>query len=124
LKPAPLILLVDDSVDSRSLYSEYLDLVGFRVEEASDGLEAIEKALASPPDLIVMDLTLPRMGGREATQKLKADERTKDIPVVVLSGHTPADQDEPWDRYLVKPCLPDDLVAAIRQLLPSSPEPS
>src|SRR5262245_35527060 len=86
---APLrhILLVDDFDDNREMYAEYLEYSGFRVTQASNGHEALARAFEQPPDLIVMDLSLPGMDGWEATRRLKADSRTKSIPVVALTGH-------------------------------------
>ena len=70
-----LVLLVDDCQDTRELYAEYLELSGFDVKEADDGIVAIDEAVRVRPDIIVMDMSLPRLDGREAAQKLRADER-------------------------------------------------
>lgn len=123
----PLILVVDDYQDAREMYAEYLLFSGFRVAEARTGNEAIEQALALKPDLILMDLSLPGMDGWEATRVLKADDRTKDIPVVALTGHALAGASEGarragCDAFVVKPCLPDDLVVEIRRMLSSVKE--
>src|SRR5262249_15295979 len=83
----PLILVVDDYQDAREMYAEYLQFSGFRVAEARNGNEAVDQAFALKPDLILMDLSLPGMDGWEATRQLKADERTRNIPVVALTGH-------------------------------------
>src|ERR687896_644798 len=83
----PLILVVDDYQDAREMYAEYLQFSGFRVAEARNGNEAVEQAFALKPDLILMDLSLPGMDGWEATRRLKADTRTRNIPVVALTGH-------------------------------------
>ena len=82
----PLILVVDDYEDAREMYAEYLRFCGFRVAEARNGNEALEQAFTLMPDLILMDLSLPGMDGWEATRQLKADERTRNIPVVALTG--------------------------------------
>jgi two-component system cell cycle response regulator DivK len=118
-----VVLLVDDCPDTRELYAEYLELSGYDVKEAGDGMSAVQEALRSAPDVVVMDMSLPGMDGREATRRLRADDRTRAIPVVMVSGFTPdaalpaGSDDAPWDLYLGKPCLPDDLVAAIERLL-------
>ena len=91
---APLILVVDDYQDAREMYAEYLQFSGFRVAEARNGNEAVEQALSLRPDLILMDLSLPGMDGWEATRVLKADERTKNIPIVALTGHALAGASE------------------------------
>jgi CheY-like chemotaxis protein len=118
----PLILVVDDYQDAREMYAEYLQFSGFRVAEARNGNEAVERAFALKPDLILMDLSLPGMDGWEATRRLKADEATKDIPIVALTGHALAGASEGarkagCDSFVTKPCLPDDLVVEVRRML-------
>ena len=119
---APLILVVDDYQDAREMYCEYLQFSGFRVAEARNGNEAVTQAFELQPDLILMDLSLPGMDGWEATRVLKADERTKRIPVVALTGHALAGASEGakkagCDSFVTKPCLPDDLVVEVRRML-------
>jgi len=119
---APLILVVDDYQDAREMYAEYLQFSGFRVAEARNGNEAVAQAFSLRPDLILMDLSLPGMDGWEATKLLKADERTKHIPVVALTGHALAGASEGarkagCDSFVTKPCLPDDLVVEVRRML-------
>lgn len=119
---APLILVVDDYEDAREMYAEYLRFCGFRVAEARNGNEALEQTFALEPDLILMDLSLPGMDGWEATRQLKADERTRHIPVVALTGHALAGASEGakkagCDSFVTKPCLPDDLVVEVRRML-------
>lgn len=118
----PLILVVDDYEDAREMYAEYLRFCGYRVAEARNGNEALEQAFALMPDLILMDLSLPGMDGWEATRRLKADERTRQIPVVALTGHALAGASEGakkagCDSFVTKPCLPDDLVVEVRRML-------
>ena len=118
----PLILVVDDYQDAREMYAEYLQFSGFRVAEARNGNEAVEKAFELRPDLILMDLSLPGKDGWEATRELKADERTRHIPVVALTGHALAGASEGakkagCDSFVTKPCLPDDLVVEVRRML-------
>ena len=120
----PLVLVVDDFQDNREMYSEYLAFVGFRVIEAANGKEAVDQALEKLPDVIIMDLSLPVMDGWEATRRLKADEKTRRIPVVALTGHALAGhskgaRDAGCDSFLAKPCLPDQLVAEIKRMLES-----
>lgn len=116
------VLLVDDYSDARDMYGEYLEYSGFEVIQAEDGIEALRKALDESPDIILMDLSLPIMDGWEATRRLKADERTATIPVVVLTGHALAGNSEGakkagCDGFVTKPCLPEDLVKEIRRVL-------
>ena len=119
---APLILLVDDYADNRAMYARYLAHTGFRVDEATNGVEALDKAGALQPDLIVMDLSLPVMDGWEATRRLKADPQTKRIPVLALTGHALGDHEREanaagCDGYVTKPCLPEELAARIQDML-------
>jgi CheY-like chemotaxis protein len=121
----PLVLVVDDFLDAREMYAEYFMFSGFRVAEAANGVEALEKAIDLVPQVILMDLSMPGMDGWEATRRLKADERTKDIPVIALTGHALTGFQESarlagCDAFVTKPCLPDTLVAEVRRLLGSS----
>ena len=118
----PLVLVVEDYQDAREMYAAYLQFSGYRVAEAANGLEAIEKARALLPDIILMDLALPKMDGWEATRRLKADELTRHIPIVALTGHALAGHAEGarqagCDAFVTKPCLPDALVAEIQRML-------
>jgi CheY-like chemotaxis protein len=118
----PLVLVCDDFADSRELYAEYLADAGFRTDVAADGEEAIAQAYALRPDLIVMDLDMPRIDGREAIRQLKADPATKNIVIIALTGHGLADHgkavyDVGCDEYLTKPLSPDALAAAVKAAL-------
>ena len=118
----PLILVVDDYQDAREMYAEYLQFSGFRVAEARNGNEAVDQAFALRPDLILMDLSLPGKDGWEATRELKADDRTRHIPIVALTGHALAGASDGakkagCDSFVTKPCLPDDLVVEVRRML-------
>ena len=118
----PLILVVDDFEDNRAMYAEYLAFSGFRVEEASNGQEAVTKAAELLPDIVVMDLSLPVMDGWEATRRLKGSERTRHIPVIALTGHALAGhskgaKEAGCDGFLAKPCLPETLVEKVKELL-------
>jgi two-component system cell cycle response regulator DivK len=118
----PRVLIVDDYPDAREMYSEYLQYSGFDVVEAENGMEALQRAVDTSPDIILMDLSLPVMDGWEATRRLKADKRTASIPVVALTGHALAGISEGakkagCDAFVTKPCLPEDLVKEIRKVL-------
>src|SRR5262245_2678207 len=119
------VLLVDDYPDAREMYSEYLKFSGFDVIEASNGMEALQRAVETAPDIVLMDLSLPVMDGWEATRRLKADKRTAGIPVVALTGHALAGISDGakkagCDAFVTKPCLPEDLVKEIRKVLEAS----
>jgi len=123
-----LVLVVEDYQDAREMYAAYLQFSGYRVAEATNGVEAIEKTLELLPDIILMDLALPKMDGWEATRRLKSDERTKHIPIVALTGHALAGHAEGarqagCDSFVTKPCLPDALVAEIRRMLENRDTP-
>jgi CheY-like chemotaxis protein len=113
-----LILIVDDFRDDREMYAHYLTRSGFRVSLACDGQEALDKAFQLLPDLILMDLWLPQIGGWEAIRQLKASEKTKHIPIVVLTARAfvsaPAVGSE---GCLIKPCQPDDLLVEVVRVL-------
>jgi CheY-like chemotaxis protein len=119
------ILVVDDYEDNRQMYAELLAYAGYEVAEARDGAEAIAMAHRLLPDLIVMDLSLPIVDGWEATRRLKADERTRLIPVLALTGHAPeglaghseSARDAGCDAFLAKPCSPETLLEVIRETL-------
>jgi two-component system cell cycle response regulator DivK len=121
-RSSPLILLVDDYADNRAMYARYLMYAGYRVDEATNGQEALDKAEQIHPDLIVMDLSLPVMDGWEATRRLKANSQTRRIPVLALTGHALGDHEREasaagCDGYVTKPCLPEDLTARIQDML-------
>ena len=108
---SPLVLVVEDYQDAREMYAAYLQFSGYRVAEATNGIEAIEQANELMPDIILMDLALPKM-----------DERTRHIPIVALTGHALAGHAEGarqagCDSFVTKPCLPDALVAEIKRML-------
>jgi two-component system, cell cycle response regulator DivK len=119
---APLVLVVDDYRDARELYIESLLVAGYRVAEASDGHQAVERARALLPDVVLMDLSLPGKDGWQATRELKADPATRHIQVIALTGHghiaaQAAAADAGCDAFLMKPCLPDALVAEVKARL-------
>src|SRR5262249_55487575 len=118
----PLVLIADDYPDGRDMYAKFLRHHGFRVVLANDGPTALNVAADAKPNIVVMDLGLPRIDGWDVIRQLKTDPWTKGIPVIALTGHAFADSRERaeqagCDAFLVKPCLPDELLVAIRELL-------
>lgn len=116
------VLVVDDYDDAREMYAEYLEFLGYQVQTARDGQEAVQLAQQSHPDVILMDLSLPVVSGWEATRLLKQDARTRDIPVMALTGHVlPAHSEKAkeagCDDFVSKPALPDTVADKIRALL-------
>lgn len=119
----PSVLLVEDDIAGRRMYAEWLTGAGFRVAQAHNGLQALERALDSLPDVVVTDLNIPGIDGFELTRRLKQDPRTCDIPVLAVTGYAAfaADPDRArragCDAVLPKPCSPDDLESAVRSLI-------
>jgi two-component system, cell cycle response regulator DivK len=122
----PLVLLVEDYEDTREMYRDYLEFSGFSVATARDGMEAIEKATAMRPDVILMDLSLPIMDGWEATRRLKSAPDTAALKIIALSAYPPATdgmrvQESGCDGFIAKPCLPTDLVEQLSLFLSLAP---
>lgn len=115
----PLILIVDDHADTREMCATWLALSGFQTAQAADGSKALLLALAIPPACILMDLSLPGLDGREVTRQLRADPRTRAVPVIAVSGHSVDGIAVEADRALfsaviTKPWMPETLIGAIR----------
>jgi DNA-binding response OmpR family regulator len=123
-----LVLVVDDEEAIRELCRVNLELQGFEVAEAGDGVEALEAVRTRRPGVIFLDLMMPRMDGWEVLGRLKEDEATADIPVVLLTARTgDEDQVRGWEggilEYLVKPFNPQALSEIAEQALrPRDPE--
>ena len=117
---AKTVLLADDHDDNRTALLMVLERAGYRTLGAENGRAAVELARKHLPDLVVMDLAMPVMDGREATRRLKADARTSHIPVVMLTAMAlSVDRDrleaEGFDGLLIKPCLPPHFLAEVRR---------
>ncbi|HEU4939859.1 MAG TPA: response regulator [Vicinamibacterales bacterium] len=119
----PIVLLVEDDLDGRRMYADWLSEAGFRVDQAHNGFQALERAFDSRPDVVVTDLNIPGIDGFELTRRLKQDARTRDVPVLAVTGYA-AFASNPerarragCDAVLAKPCSPEDLEAAIRGLI-------
>lgn len=125
----PRVLLVEDDRDGRQIYAEWLSHAGFRVEEAHNGLQALERALDSVPDIVVTDLNIPGIDGFELTRRLKQDPRTSRVPVVAVTGYAAFAADPAraqragCDVVLEKPCSPEDLESTIRSFLAGATRP-
>jgi len=116
------ILVVDDDDQVRSMMQALLGSLGYRTQIAEDGAEALEKVAASPPDLILMDATMPRMGGLEAVRRLKESEATRIIPIIMVTGLHDLEMkvralEAGVDDFLPKPCERVELRARIASLL-------
>jgi two-component system, cell cycle response regulator DivK len=122
------ILYVEDNEDNIYMLSARLQRKGFEVIIATDGEQGIALAHSDPPALILMDLSLPVLDGWEATKRLKASDRTRDIPVIALSAHAMADDRETalaagCDDFDIKPVEFARLLAKIEALLPKGTLP-
>jgi two-component system cell cycle response regulator DivK len=118
------ILIVEDDPGNRMLIADLLASTGYRPIEAEDGEEAIALTRQERPDLILMDLSLPRLDGWEATRRLKADADLKGIPVIALTAHAMAGDetkalDAGCDGYISKPINIGSLVEEIEGYLKS-----
>ena len=119
---APLILIVDDSPDSRMLYGEFLEFCGFRVITAENGETGVAAARAEWPNVILMDLAMPVVDGWEAIHRLREDPTTFATPIVALSASAFGDEAERAreagaDLCLSKPCLPSQVARVVRAML-------
>ena len=118
----PRVLAVDDEEETRLLVGTCLEQAGFDVETAADGQEALEKVGGFRPDLVVLDITMPRMDGFETCRRLRAWPQTAQMPVIMLTGKSSAEYVRKAvqlkiNGYMVKPFDPDTLVARVRKAL-------
>ncbi len=116
------VLVVEDSVTQREMITDLLKGSGLTVTIASDGVEALEKIEGHSPDLVVLDIVMPRMNGYEVCRQIKANPKTQNIPVVMCSSKG-EEFDRYWgmkqgaDAYIAKPFQPTELVGTVKQLL-------
>ena len=116
------VLLVEDNLHNRRIFSGILTHFGFQVREAEDGGEALKMVQTDPPDLILMDLSLPVMDGWEATRQIKAIPALSHIPILALTAHAMAGDEERalaagCDGYLSKPISPSAVAAEVERIL-------
>jgi CheY-like chemotaxis protein len=115
------VLVVDDDDVIRQLITVNLELEGFEVATAVDGQDCLDKVVDVDPVVVTLDIMMPRLDGWEAASRLRADPRTADIKVVLLSARAQEADLQRGDRigvdaYLTKPFDPDELIATVRRL--------
>jgi CheY-like chemotaxis protein len=122
---APVVLIVDDYRDACEMYAAYFEIAGFCPLKASDGYQALRLAVDMQTDVILMDLAMPGIDGYEVTRRLKAEPKTRHIPVIALTAHARGRQASDllasgFDDLIIKPCLPDvladELVRVVRRI--------
>ena len=114
----PHVLLVDDDSDIREMYSDYLSCSGLIVTTEATGRTAFETACLQHPDVVVTDIAMPQMDGLELSRRLREELLTRDIPIIAVSGQSPARAHAAGaDVVLVKPCEPDRLLHVIEDVL-------
>ena len=122
----PLVLIVEDDAETRLFYTAAFTSDGFRTDQAHNGFQALEKAVATVPDLILTDIAVPGLDGIELCRRLRADPRTRDIPVLAITGYGDRHYRERAigagvDRVLSKPSAAEVLVDEARRLLVRQP---
>jgi DNA-binding response OmpR family regulator len=116
------VLVADDEHNIRHILDFSLHAEGFLVLSARNGEEAFKLAVASAPDLIILDIMMPGQGGVETCRALKADQRTASIPVILLTALTAREDriagvQAGADAYIIKPFSPQKVIGAVQQLL-------
>ena len=116
-----VVLIAQDFPDAREMYRDYLKFAGLRVLTAADGHTAVRVATRQRPDVVVIDAGLPGLNGWEATEVLKSKPQTRNLRVMMLTGHVFKDSKKRAeasgvDLFIAKPCLPDDLYSHILAL--------
>jgi two-component system cell cycle response regulator DivK len=119
------ILYIEDNEYNRKIVRQLLGRTSYQLVEAVDGESGVAMAQQLVPQLILMDVQLPKMSGLDATRALKADPRTSDIPIIVITSFALSGDREKAavagaDNYLAKPYSPRELLALVRQYLPEA----
>jgi CheY-like chemotaxis protein len=117
-KAKPLILIAEDSLDGREMMRTLFRLKGYDVVVAEDGMQAIDMALKNPPDLIFIDLELPRLDGISVIRNIRRSTKLSGVPIIIVSGHDPSRYQEAASAagctdYLMKPIDFDRLDAIL-----------
>ena len=120
---ATSVLIVEDDPTLRALYRALLQMEGFVVIAVEDGLDALQQIEIGPPSAVVLDLGLPRLGGRDVQREMTARIETRGIPIIIVTGE-PTDDLDPneFACILRKPLEPHALITAVRDCLRKTPE--
>ncbi|MEM7334580.1 MAG: response regulator [Chloroflexota bacterium] len=116
------VLLVDDEDTIRTMLRMVLELTGFKVLEAADGIQAIEQVETHQPDIMVLDVMMPRMDGFAVCRQLRSQTETADLPIIMFSGKAQEEAVREGMKagathYLVKPASPTEIIALIKKYL-------
>lgn len=115
------ILLVDDEVDIAMILTRRLTVNGYEVETAKNGIEALEKVNTFSPDLMILDVTMPKMNGYQVCQTLRKQDKTKDLPIIMLTARA-EESDKSWGEevgatlYMAKPFEDAELLEEIKKI--------
>jgi two-component system, cell cycle response regulator DivK len=120
------ILVADDDLDNRTIAKEALEMAGFAVLQAVNGLEAVEAFRVEKPDLILMDLSMPKLDGWEATRRIRAMPEGGLLPILAFTAHALRGDDlkakaAGCDDYIAKPCAPRDVIEKVKEWLKKKP---
>jgi CheY-like chemotaxis protein len=116
------ILVIDDQADEREIQTAMLGHLGYRVDTAGDGDSGLAMAMSSPPDLVLLDIAMPRLDGFEVCRRLRGDPRTADVPVIFFTASIVGDIEERAheagaNAIMVKPLHPRDVARKIEELI-------
>ena len=118
----PFVLVADDDRDTRELYRACFDTCGYRTAEAGTGSQAIVSAVEIVPDVLLTDYVLPDVDGVTIARRLKADQRTSEIRILIVTGYASADLEHQAaaagvERVLLKPCLPQTVMREVSRVI-------
>ena len=117
LPKRPTVLVVEDDPELRALYRTALSLAGYAVTAVEDGVEALRHIDADPPDIVVLDMGLPRLGGGDVQREIASHAETRDIPILVVTGDARGLNSHDFSCIIQKPVDLDALARAVERCL-------